>query len=136
MLSSTKKVQSSLPSLARTSILLVSPHSEDQATLQKILQPRGGTVARCSSVEEAATQMGNSSADLVLCESDLPDGSWKSMLATCESLPNSPRLLVVSRYADERLWAEVLNLGGYDVLLKPFEPMEVTRVVAAATMVV
>lgn len=58
------------------------------------------------------------------------------MLATCESLPNSPRLLVVSRYADERLWAEVLNLGGYDVLLKPFEPMEVTRVVAAAAMVV
>jgi len=77
--------------------------------------------------------MGSSATDVVLCESEL---SWKTILATCESLPKCPRLLVVSRCADERLWAEVLNLGGYDVLLKPFEPMEVTRVVAAATMVV
>lgn len=34
--------------------------------------------------------------------------------------------------ADERLWAEVLNLGGYDVLPTPFEPDEVTRVCTGA----
>jgi DNA-binding response OmpR family regulator len=28
-----------------------------------------------------------------------------------------------------KLWAEVLNLGGYDVLSKPFDPVEVRRVV-------
>jgi hypothetical protein len=29
--------------------------------------------------------------------------------------------------ADERLWAEVLNLGGYDVLSTPFAAGEVLR---------
>ncbi len=39
---------------------------------------------------------------------------------------------MTDRLADERLWSEVLNLGGYDVLLKPFEPGEVLRVVNSA----
>ena len=30
------------------------------------------------------------------------------------------------------LWAEVLNLGGYDVLAQPFDELEVRRVVALA----
>ena len=34
--------------------------------------------------------------------------------------------------ADERLWAEALNLGAYDVLAKPFGRTEAMRVVAAA----
>jgi DNA-binding NtrC family response regulator len=41
-------------------------------------------------------------------------------------------LIVTDRLADERLWAEVLNLGGYDLLLKPFDPEELLRVVSSA----
>ena len=39
---------------------------------------------------------------------------------------------VASDRADERLWAEVLNYGAYDVLAKPFQPAEVLRIVSAA----
>jgi hypothetical protein len=39
---------------------------------------------------------------------------------------------VSSRVADDRLWAEVLNLGGYDLLTNPFAPAEVSRVVDLA----
>ena len=41
-------------------------------------------------------------------------------------------MIVTSRLADDRLWAEVLNLGGYDVLAKPFDASEVARVVGTA----
>ena len=41
-------------------------------------------------------------------------------------------MIVTSRLADERLWAEALNLGAYDVLAKPFDRTEAMRVVAAA----
>jgi hypothetical protein len=33
---------------------------------------------------------------------------------------------------DDRLWAEALNLGAYEVLVQPFDPEEVTRVVFSA----
>ena len=32
----------------------------------------------------------------------------------------------------ERLWAEALNLGAYDVLAKPYDPTEVVRSVSLA----
>ena len=47
-------------------------------------------------------------------------------------LENPPKLIVTSRLADAKLWGEVLNLGGFDVLEKPFIPAEVYRVVAEA----
>ena len=33
---------------------------------------------------------------------------------------------------DEALWAELLNLGGYDVLAQPFDQSEVARVITSA----
>jgi hypothetical protein len=43
-----------------------------------------------------------------------------------------PQLVVTSRLADDALWSEVLNRGGYDVLPEPFEHEEVERVISSA----
>ena len=48
------------------------------------------------------------------------------------SLPDPPVLIVTSRLADEYLWAEALNLGAYDVLVKPFDASEAVRVLDSA----
>jgi DNA-binding response OmpR family regulator len=69
---------------------------------------------------------------VVVCESDLQPGTWKEVLEELRTLPDPPYLIVTSRVADERLWAEALNLGAYDVLAKPFDGMEVTRIVNMA----
>jgi DNA-binding response OmpR family regulator len=47
-------------------------------------------------------------------------------------MQHAPLLIVTSRSADDALWAEVLNLGGYNVLAKPFDSREVFHVVANA----
>lgn len=41
-------------------------------------------------------------------------------------------LLVASRHATDTLWAEVLNLGGFDVLALPFDRDELERAVLSA----
>jgi DNA-binding response OmpR family regulator len=69
---------------------------------------------------------------VVVCERDLPDGSWKDVLDLTLALCNRPPVIVTSRLADECLWAEVLNLGGYDVLAKPLDEREVYRAVQLA----
>ena len=48
------------------------------------------------------------------------------------AMPNAPSLIVTSRLADDRLWAEALNLGAWDVLAKPFHVTEVIRSVRSA----
>jgi DNA-binding response OmpR family regulator len=69
---------------------------------------------------------------VVVCESDLQPGTWKEVLEELRTLPDPPLLIVTSRIADERLWAEALNLGAYDVLAQPFDGTEVTRIVGMA----
>jgi len=56
----------------------------------------------------------------------------RDVLEQVTILPDPPSFIVTSRLADERLWAEALNLGAYDVLAKPFDSTEAMRVVGAA----
>ena len=54
------------------------------------------------------------------------------MLLATSSLASPPPVIVTARFANERLWAEVLNLNGYDVLTKPFDADEVMREITLA----
>ena len=68
------------------------------------------------------------SVPIVLCDCDLMPRAWQAVLEHLSVLPDPPLIIVTSRLADERLWAEVLNLGAYDVLVKPFDATEVIRI--------
>jgi DNA-binding response OmpR family regulator len=62
----------------------------------------------------AAAHLSRSAISVVICDSDLPDGDWKDVLQHVLQARSTPVLIVTSRVADHSLWAEVLNLGGYD----------------------
>ena len=79
-----------------------------------------------NSFEAASEYLSRGESPVVICERSLADGDWKDLLG------KTSRLIVTSCVADEVLWAEVLNLGGYDVLAQPFDELEVRRVVALA----
>jgi FixJ family two-component response regulator len=70
-------------------------------------------------------------APVVLTEADLDPGTWKDVLALADVLPKPPFVIVASIHADEHLWVEALNLGAHDVITKPFDKQEVTRVLSA-----
>jgi DNA-binding response OmpR family regulator len=69
---------------------------------------------------------------VVIAERALPVGDWRDLFAALQLLPHHPLLIVTSRLADDHLWAEVLNLGGNDVLAKPFQAAEVQRALESA----
>ena len=114
--------------------LLVSPDQEDYLSLADMLAPDHWTVRCARSMREASRLLSDSrQPSVVACERELPDGNWKDLYDLMSGLRNPPPLIVLSRHADEFLWAEVLNLGGYDVLAKPLDPNEVHRVVNMAS---
>jgi DNA-binding response OmpR family regulator len=127
-----QKIHTALPAPENIAILLVSPHSEDQAALKQILQHGAWSISICATVSDALPLIRSLAPCLIVCERELSDGNWKTILAASEASAQPPLVLVTSRHADETLWAEVLNLGGYDVLLKPFDRREVTRVIGMA----
>ncbi len=113
-------------------VLAVSPFDEDHIFLSHLFSHSNWQIHQARSYGEALALLRCNAIPVVLCESETADRNWKDMLAELEQLPESPLLIVTSRLADEHLWAEVLNLGGYDVLMKPFDRLEVLRVISLA----
>ncbi len=118
--------------LSSGAILLVSPEPEDSAILRDILSSSAGGIESVPGWNQATSLLQNGAFGVVITERDLPDGSWLDVLSVIQALSQTPLLIVVSRLADDRLWAEVLNRCGFDVLLKPFVRDEVIRVVGHA----
>jgi DNA-binding response OmpR family regulator len=113
--------------------LLVSPDQDDHRALTDMLEADHWTVRGARSFAEAMRLLGEAQMPAVVaCERELPDGDWKDLFQAMNRLTAPPPLVVLSRHADEFLWAEVLNMGGYDLLAKPFEQSEVHRVLAMA----
>jgi DNA-binding response OmpR family regulator len=127
-----EKLSSGAPGTENITLLAVCPNQDDSSYLRDILQEDHWTVHAAASCDEALRFMRRSSPTVVACDRQLPDGNWKDIFHGVCRLSDPPPLIVVSRHADETLWAEVLNLGGYDVLAKPFEKSEVSRVVKMA----
>jgi PleD family two-component response regulator len=113
-------------------VLSISPAEEDHVNLRNILSHSNWQLRCVRSWREAKAFLAERLMPVVICESELPDARWNEVLTELSHVPNSPALVVTSRLADDFLWAEVLNLGGYDVLMKPFEASEVFRVVSLA----
>jgi len=121
-------------------VLSISPMDDDHFFLQTILnrvqstlhRSRTFTVNSCATLASGLAALRQHQFEVVVCERDLSPGSWKDVLEQVTILPDPPSLIVTSRLADARLWAEVLNLGAFDVLAKPFDSTEAVRVVGAA----
>lgn len=113
-------------------ILAVSPAQEDHLLLSHVFSHSNWRFDRARTCAEALEVLQRSGVAVVICAAELPDGTWKDLLARLAGSPVPPRLIVASRLADDSLWAEVLDRGGYDVLSMPFEPPEVIRVVSLA----
>jgi len=129
----TDRSEKSIPSPARTAaVLAVSPLPADRLRLREILSQRNWKLHEASDCREALALLRGQSIPVLLCGRDHADGGWKDLLNATARLPSPPNLIVFSRLAGDSLWAEVLNMGGFDVLITPFEAEEVLRVTFAA----
>jgi DNA-binding response OmpR family regulator len=112
--------------------LLISPDASDKTFLAEVFQRHKWHLHAVRTLGTAMEALRDQHFPVIITEEDLPPGSWRNVLAAVEQLPNAPLLVVTSGLADERLWSEVLNLGGHDVLAKPFCEAEVLHVLTHA----
>ena len=113
-------------------VLSVSPDEGDHSELLHILDELPFLLTTARSSREAAACLDSGQFAVILCECKLPDGNWLEILNQISGRAEKCFLIVTSRLADASLWAEVLNLGGYDLLAKPFNRQEVRHVLTSA----
>jgi response regulator RpfG family c-di-GMP phosphodiesterase len=116
----------------RVSALLIGEFQTDRLLVHDIFRLNSWRLFEARDRKHSLECLGKNAVQVVIAESDLPAWNWKRILSDLRRLAPAPQLVVTSRTADDYLWAEVLNVGGYDVLPQPLEREEVERVVASA----
>jgi DNA-binding NtrC family response regulator len=113
-------------------VVVISHDDENRAALRRIFREMGWTFCERRAVAAFRNSLKPLWSGVILTESSLPDGDWRDILSFSNSRCPGAQVVVMSRVADEALWAEVLNRGAFDLLAMPPEQPEVVRVGASA----
>jgi len=114
------------------SALLVGDYESECALLRGIFRDAGWRLWEAPNRLRALATLRQHPVEVVISEKDGLRWNWRRLFNDLRDLAQPPQLIVTSRTANDSLWAEVLNIGAYDVLPQPFHRDEVERVVAAA----
>ena len=113
-------------------ILLAMPAARRERML-RLLDRHSMNLSVADNLREARAKLAGPDAyDLALVDEDLPDGCWRDLLQLIAENSTMCEVVVCSRFGDERLWAEVIQCGAFDLLAEPFERLEVQRILESA----
>jgi len=117
------------PGTERPAIVFVSASADDARAFREIVDPSRWLVVNVPDLIGARAVIEKLRPKLVVCDAEIEGhGSWRDLLEGHDARPNFA-LIVASQHADEALRADVRNLGGSDVLEKPFAVGNVERVI-------
>ena len=116
----------------RTGVLFVSPHREDATVLSRMLSSLPVRLEHVADLRHARATIHAEAYQVILTEATLPDGTWREVLDMVRGVVPAPAVIVTDASADAHFWAEVLNLGAYDLIAQPFATAEVRRILSYA----
>src|SRR5581483_12177241 len=118
--------------MMRSRILFLSGRHEDARRLAQMLEDLPLDLHHAEGIHAAYAMLREVNFDVVLTEAALPDGTWVDALGLARECDRDVPLIVTDPHADARFWAEVLNMGAYDLLAQPFYAPEVQRILLNA----
>jgi DNA-binding response OmpR family regulator len=122
-----------LDAARKLTVLAVIPGAKDQQSLHGILAHSTWELRLASTFQQAQDALDGHAIGVIIADPDLPDGySWQHIANAAAQIAPPPSVIVASGLGDDRLWAEVLNLGGFDLILKPFDAKEVLHSIGMA----
>lgn len=113
-------------------ILVASSSMKDHIRLGDIFQTISCERHWATSAAQAIELLQSAPIGVIVCEEQLRDGDWRSVLAAAQARPDPPLFIVISWSADAELYAEVVHSHGFDVIAKPFYEKEVLDAVSRA----
>jgi DNA-binding NtrC family response regulator len=107
-------------------------NGDDRHVLIDVSAQLGLQVHFVESPETALAGIERLSAPAALVDRNWPGSDWRIVVEELSSSPVRPCVILISGVLDERLWAEVVGHGGYEVLAKPLQAEQAIRVIKLA----
>ena len=111
----------------RSHVLIAMP-APRRLGLLGMLERHGMKTDTADNFRDGLEMIQEQAFDLLFVDAELPGGPWHSLLETIRSSTINCEVVVCSRCGDEKLWAEVLQRGAYDLLPEPLVESEVIRI--------
>ena len=97
-------------------------------SISHLLSDAGFSTHCANSYRAVVNHLSKSRPYLVISDDRLGDGTWEDIMSHVAEMLPSPRLIVLSDAVDASLCAKAINLGAYDVLVRPPRVSEIQRV--------
>lgn len=115
-----------LPSTAPGSIqpfvLVASDDRSEWSSVRDLLSDGGYTLVRAANFREFERALRELPVAVVIAEEHALGHGWREFATRLSGEERRPLLIVCSKDADEDLWLDVLDNGGFDVFAKPLPP--------------
>lgn len=113
-------------------IVVAGPFQKELSMIRAAAESAGCRIQEVNTYREAMIQLCLEKVPVIICSLNLPDGSWEDVLSGSSTHTARPRVIVMINQVDEQLCADVLDLGGFDVLTPAFGPADVCRAIESA----
>jgi two-component system, NtrC family, response regulator AtoC len=113
-------------------ILVVDDELGLRHTLTLILQAEGHTVRAASDGAAGLERLGESPADLIICDVRMPGLDGLSFLEKYKEMGGTALVIMMSAYGDDEAALEAIRRGAYDFIAKPFRADQVLLIVRKA----
>lgn len=127
-----KRYQAHPPPAARLKILALSIFLQDRLLLERLGKQNNWELRFTNSPTDAFDWASQNQFEIILCDRNQPGYPWREVMDRLAK--SSPRscILLISPINDDYLWSDVLQWGGYDVLMRPLRAEVVLHLVNAA----
>lgn len=116
---------------AMIDVLYISRHDTDSTALSKILRGTHWNLLRVRTCSEALATLDTVLVPVVMTDQEI-DCDWKQIVGKVIHSPHPAPIIVTSEKRDWKLWEEVIDRGGFEVLCKPFERATTVTMLDAA----
>ena len=106
-------------------VLVVSSRIENRRTLLRTLEGLPVNTFSASTIFQALDFLAAHPLAIVFCDERLPDGSYRDLLASAPSSPQTNRFIVVQCTDEWEQYLEALRLGAAEVLRTPLHAPDI-----------
>jgi DNA-binding NtrC family response regulator len=111
-------------------VLAVLAEARDRACLDAIAAQEHWELKLSESCDSAREALKHYRADVILCDRDLNGCNWRDAITMLAASDN--RTILATPTMDDKLWLEVIERGGFDVITRPFHEHRVIQTVTTA----
>ena len=115
-------------------VLAVIPDRPDRQYLDEIACRAHWSLEFVPTLDSGKEALRHAVKPVIICDRDLPGCHWRQAIEVLVASAPGSVVLLASSHDEESLWEEVVRVGGYDVLRKPFDFDRVTHKVHFAWM--